>query len=121
MILVLFVVPVVAQAMDIRKGGLLENIEPILQVFNLLLALIVLMLAISVLPTLVGNLRRSWLNLAAAVGLFALIELFAALKGLEILNLRGLGGLIESVFIIVRFIAIYNMQSLFKSLSVGKK
>jgi len=117
---VFLVVPVSA-LIELGEGGFLEQVEPILEVINLFIAVIAIFLAVSVIPLLTGELKKVWIYLTIAVALFGLFEIFGVLKILDIFKYHGLGDLIEFFFVGMILIAVYKMQTIFKKLSSEAK
>jgi len=103
---------------ELGKDGLLEKAEPAFEIINLLVAIVIIVLAVSVLPRLAGPLKRAWIFLTIAVSVFGLFELLGVLKEFNVFRWHGLGDLLEFLFIIALFVTVYGLQKHFKQ--IGK-
>lgn len=73
-----------------------ESAETVLEFVNLVIALVAVAFSFKIAALMQGGKMESvWNLLAAAVGFFALLEIYEALKLLNVLHVAGLGDILE--------------------------
>lgn len=103
----LLIVPIKAQ-----EEGVLEIAEPYLEILNLVIALTILGISITLLPKLGGDVGESWRWVTLAVIAFAVLEIYGVLKGFKIFEISGLGDLIELFFGVFLLIGIFKLKKI---------
>lgn len=90
-----------------------EKYEFILEIINLALAVLVAMLAIQVAALVKGgSMEKTWTLLSVGLFLFAILEVYGALKNFKILEIEGFGDVLEFFILIAFFTATFKMKKL---------
>jgi len=100
---------------------ILENMEPYLEIINLVFAILIVILGVKASMNLTGKLKRGANYLLIAILLFAIHEVVGILEEFKIFSISGLYTLTETFYIAAFFISIYIFKKLFESLTGGKK
>lgn len=110
--LVLLAAPVAALAAggSIKTFELLpESVESLLEIANLVLAVLAAAFAIKLAALAQGgDLEKTWNWLATAITAFAVIEIFAALDMFGLLHIGGLADILELIMVVI-FVYILNI------------
>ncbi|MDP3985239.1 MAG: hypothetical protein Q8P82_00605 [bacterium] len=94
--------PFVASAATIDKEVLPENVEAVIELVNLVIAVFAAAYAIKLAALSQGGaMEKTWNWLAIAASLFALLEVNNALAGFGLIHLGGFGEIIELAFALV--------------------
>ncbi len=110
--------------LEIGEDGFLEKIEPVLEVFNFIIAIVTLVLAIYMVPKLKDlglTLRKSWTFLISTIIFFALFETLGLLDLLNIFKWHGLSDVLEFAFILSLLLAVFFMIKFFKDIAEVKE
>ena len=94
--------PVLAFAADnfVKAEIFSEDVEKIIEVVNLVLALIAGVFAIKLAALAQGGtMEKTWNTLAVCAVLFVLLEVVGTLKGFEVVSVGGLGEIFELLFV----------------------
>ncbi|MDP1706998.1 MAG: hypothetical protein Q8L30_00335 [bacterium] len=85
-----------------------ENVEKVLEIVNLAVALIAGMYAIKLAAlSQGGSMEKTWNYVAIVAVLFVVLEVNNALKGFGILAIHGLGDIVELAFVSVLAFTLY--------------
>jgi len=96
--------------------------EVVIELINLVLAVLTAAFAIKLAAlSQGGDLEKTWNWLATAASVFALLEIYGALKGLGLVHVAGLGDIIELVMVVVLLVVfVKTRKSLLKRAMGGK-
>jgi len=119
LLFILLILPVMALS-EFGRGGPLERAEPLIEVINLIIALIAVGIALGAVSLLSGDLRKNWIYLIIAIATFAVFELFQVMKELKLFEFHGLSDLIEFIFIVFLLVAVYNLKNLFTKIAIKR-
>lgn len=111
--LMILLVPSIALAAEYTYNVTLipDSVENALELVNLLIAILVAVFAVKLAAlSQGGQLEKTWNLIAIVAVLFALLEVVGALKGFNLVRLGGAGDIIEFVFGIVFFTAVYKTR-----------
>jgi hypothetical protein len=118
---VLLAVPAVVFATGKEVAFLPEEVEEILEVVNLLLALLAATFAIKLAAlSQGGELEKTWNILAMAAVTFAGVEVIGALKEFELVEVAGLGEILELTFVALLCFVFYRTRKNLLKRVLGK-
>lgn len=113
-ILTLMAMPIVALAKEgfVYDFTLLNSTgENILEVANLIIAIMAAVFAVKLAAlSQGGSMEKTWNKLAFIAMLFALLEIYGSLKGLGLVQIEGLGDIIELAFGSLLLITVYTTR-----------
>ncbi|OGD31834.1 hypothetical protein A3C91_00210 [Candidatus Azambacteria bacterium RIFCSPHIGHO2_02_FULL_52_12] len=98
---------------ELGTGGVLEYIEPVMEVINFIVAAAILGLSIVGLAKAGGTIKQAWVLLTTAALFFGMLELTGILKGFKVFEFHGLADLIEFSAIIFLLLAVRKLNQLF--------
>lgn len=107
------VIPVQAAGVELGKDGILEQAEPLFEIVNLVLALVIIGISLSGLKKAGGTVRKAWMMVIVAAIFFGVLELLGVLKGFQIFRFRGLGDLVEFFMAGALLLAVRKLSKLF--------
>lgn len=118
------VLPVIAFAQEgakIQATIFSENIEKIIELVNLVIALFAGVYAVKLAAlSQGGSMEKTWNRLAIVAVLFVLLEITGALKGFELVHISGLAEIVEFVFVIVFAYCLYSTRKELLKKMLGK-
>lgn len=98
---------------ELGTGGILEKIEPLMEIVNLVLALSVIGVSFTGLQKAGGTIRAAWTLVIAAAVFFGVLEVLGALKEFQIFKFHGLADVVEFLTILFLLLAVRKLQKLF--------
>ena len=88
-----------------------ENIESLLELINLVIAMLAAFYAVKLAAlSQGGELEKTWNKMALCAVLFAVLEIFGSLKMLGLVSIEGIGDVIEFLFVSVLLIAVFTTR-----------
>lgn len=98
-----------------------EDLEDGIEFLNLVIAIMAAVFAVKLAAlSQGGELEKTWNSIAIVASLFALLEMYGALNGLMLVNVVGLGDLIELFFGVVLLAAVYKTRKFLLKKVMGK-
>ncbi len=116
MILALFILKTasaLAIGIEFGKGGIIEKLEPFIEVVNLGLAIIVIVLSLMGLKKAGGTIHSAWILLVFSATFFGALEIFGVLKEFNIFQYHGLADIIELFAIVFFLLTVRKLKQLF--------
>ncbi|OHA27267.1 MAG: hypothetical protein A3C06_00940 [Candidatus Taylorbacteria bacterium RIFCSPHIGHO2_02_FULL_46_13] len=110
LMLAVIALPVLAFAADnfVKAEIFSEEVERIIEVVNLVLALAAGVFAIKLAALAQGGtMEKTWNTLAVCSVLFVLLEVVGTLKGFEVVSIGGLGEIFEFLFVLTFVYCLY--------------
>ncbi|MDO8471048.1 MAG: hypothetical protein Q7S49_00345 [bacterium] len=97
-----------------------ENVEKVIEVVNLVVALIAGIFAIKLAALAQGGkMEKTWNTLAVAALLFVILETVGALSGFKVLHIGGLGEILEFLFVSTFAYCLYFTKKSLLSATMG--
>jgi hypothetical protein len=92
-----------------------------LDLFGMVISIIIVIITLSTISKLSGDLRKNWIYITIAMVFFAISGLSVGLDDItSIPNLEFIGDLTELIFIIIMLLFVYNLKYLFNNISNKK-
>jgi len=92
-------------------GFIPESWENIIEFVNLIVAVLAAAYAVKLAAlSQGGDLEKTWNLLAVVAVLFAILEIYGALKGLNLVYISGFGDVLEFVFGLTLLVAVYKTR-----------
>ena len=120
--IMLLFVPTIALAADTKEIIFLPEIgEEILELVNLVLAVLAAIFAVKLAAlSQGGELEKTWNLMAMSAFAFAVVEVLGALKEFGLLHVSGLGDIFELIFIVLMAYTFYKTRKSLLKRVMGK-
>jgi len=100
---------------------ILENIEPYLEIINLVLAIIIVLFSIITVTKLGGKLKNVGRYFLIAIFLFSIHEIVGILSEFKIIEIKGLYVFTEFVYLAALLVFVFALKQLFENLPGDKR
>lgn len=98
---------------ELGTDGILEKIEPLMEIVNLVLALSVIGVSLIGLKKAGGTIKSAWILVIGASLFVGILEFLGALKEFKIFQYHGLADIVEFLAILFLLLAIRKLKQLF--------